>query len=60
MSAPTDKSPQAQNRSVSNFDAEAQHNLIGFFQLLLRIDRRVNPHLYVNAHLRSPNPANQS
>ena len=25
---------------------EATHNLIGFFSLLLKIDRRTNPHLY--------------
>ena len=25
---------------------EAKQNLIGFFDLLLKIDKRVNPHLY--------------
>jgi len=25
---------------------EAAHNLIGFFELLLEVDKRVNPHLY--------------
>ncbi len=29
-------------------DFEAKHNLIGFFDLLLKIDMRVNPHLYKN------------
>jgi len=27
-------------------DFEAQQNLLGFFKLLLEVDRRVNPHLY--------------
>ena len=25
---------------------EANHNLVGFFALLYKIDKRVNPHLY--------------
>ncbi len=29
-------------------DFEAQQNLLGFFELLLRVDMRVNPHLYKN------------
>ena len=29
-----------------NADWEAQQNLLGFFSLLLEVDRRVNPHLY--------------
>ena len=27
-------------------DYEAEQNLLGFFQLLLKVDMRVNPHLY--------------
>ena len=27
-------------------DWEAQQNLLGFFSLLLEVDRRLNPHLY--------------
>jgi hypothetical protein len=27
-------------------DFEAQQNLLGFFSLLLEVDKRVNPHLY--------------
>lgn len=27
-------------------DFEAKQNLVGFFKLLLDVDRRVNPHLY--------------
>jgi hypothetical protein len=29
-------------------DWEARQNLLGFFSLLLKIDKRVNPHLYKN------------
>ena len=27
-------------------DFEADQNLLGFFELLLKVDRRINPHLY--------------
>jgi hypothetical protein len=27
-------------------DWEAQQNLLGFFSLLLEVDKRINPHLY--------------
>ena len=27
-------------------DFEAQQNLLGFFSLLLEVDKRINPHLY--------------
>lgn len=27
-------------------DFEARQNLLGFFSLLLKIDKRINPHLY--------------
>lgn len=27
-------------------DDESWHNLVNFFDLLLQVDRRVNPHLY--------------
>ena len=29
-----------------DFDFEARSNLVGFFDLLLKVDKRVNPHLY--------------
>lgn len=32
----------------STEDWEARQNLFGFFSLLLKIDKRVNPHLYKN------------
>ena len=28
-------------------DFEADQNLLGFFELLLKVDMRVNPHLYI-------------
>jgi len=31
---------------------EARHNLIGLFQLLLKVDRRINPHLYKTKKLK--------
>lgn len=31
-----------------SFDFEARNNLVGFFDLLLKVDKRVNPHLYKN------------
>ena len=35
------------NREVEyDKDWEARQNLFGFFSLLLKIDKRVNPHLY--------------
>jgi hypothetical protein len=27
-------------------DAEAERNIVGFFDLLLKVDRRNNPHFY--------------
>jgi len=37
-----------ENGEEGNDDWEAQQNLLGFFSLLLDVDRRVNPHLYKN------------
>lgn len=35
------------NREVEDDkDWEARQNLLGFFSLLLEVDKRVNPHLY--------------
>lgn len=39
---PLDNSP-----SETLVDFEARQNLLGFFNLLLKVDRRNNPHLYV-------------
>lgn len=32
--------------SVNDLDEEARKNLLGFFDLLIKVDRRVNPKLY--------------
>ena len=34
------------NWSVNDLDEEGRRNLLGFFDLLIKVDRRVNPHLY--------------
>ncbi len=34
------------NRDAVFDDAESQDNLVGFYNLLLTIDKRVNPQLY--------------
>ncbi len=31
---------------INENDSEARQNLFGFFNLLLEVDKRVNPHLY--------------
>lgn len=31
---------------LEEMPAEDQRNLVGFFELLLKVDKRVNPHLY--------------
>ena len=35
-----------ENNENEEMDFEARQNLAGFFYLLLKIDMRVNPHLY--------------
>lgn len=35
-----------QENSLENIDFESKQNLVGFFDLLLKIDMRVNPDLY--------------
>lgn len=35
-------------------DYEAEQNLLGFFQLLLKVDMRVNPHLYKKKEIKEP------
>ena len=40
-------------------DFEARQNLLGFFSLLLQIDKRINPHLYKkDENNGSPNNSN--
>lgn len=35
-----------QENLFENMDFEARNNFVGFFALLLKIDKRVNPELY--------------
>ena len=37
---------EEKNWTISDLDYEAKENLVGFFELLLIIDRRNNPELY--------------
>ena len=32
--------------TLQNLSAEERRNFVGFFELLLKVDKRVNPHLY--------------
>jgi hypothetical protein len=41
--------PKSKNIDIYDDDFEANQNLLGFFRLLLDVDRRVNPHLYKKA-----------
>ena len=39
--------PKNNNKNIDyNDDFEEQQNLLGFFSLLLKVDKRINPHLY--------------
>ncbi len=40
------KKKQNDREVKDNDNWEAQQNLLGFFSLLLEVDRRINPHLY--------------
>tara|TARA_A100001015_G_C15012596_1_gene723891 strand:+ start:397 stop:576 length:180 start_codon:yes stop_codon:yes gene_type:complete len=44
--------------SLKELSETERSNLLGFFALLLKVDRRVNPHLYANNG--STNRANQA
>jgi hypothetical protein len=44
--------------SVKDLSEIEQKNLFGFFALLLKVDRRVNPQLYQNANIGSSNNTN--
>ena len=35
-----------QENNLENLDFESKKNLVGFFDLLLKIDMRINPDLY--------------
>lgn len=34
------------SEKLQNLSAEEKRNFVGFFELLLKVDKRVNPHLY--------------
>jgi len=44
----TTKEEKVSNKQVDEIfdDFESRNNIVGFYDLLLKIDRRVNPHLY--------------
>ena len=42
-----------QDEKTQRKEFEANHNLVGFFNLLLQIDKRNNPHLYKNQSRKS-------
>lgn len=46
------------NWSLKELGETEQNNLFGFFTLLLKVDRRINPHLY--AHNGNTNHTNQA
>jgi hypothetical protein len=37
---------EQENPKPNHPPLEDQQNLVGFFELLLKVDKRVNPHLY--------------
>lgn len=37
---------KSQKNNLENLDFESKQNLVGFFDLLLKIDMRINPNLY--------------
>ncbi len=41
------------DKEVEDNDWEAQQNLLGFFSLLLKVDKRVSPYLYKKDKIRS-------
>lgn len=44
--------------SLKELSETERNNLLGFFALLLKVDRRINPHLYEN--IRNTNNTNQA
>jgi hypothetical protein len=34
------------NEPIKVLDLEAEQNLVGFFELILKVDKRINPQLY--------------
>ena len=48
----SDKENQVESSKLMDLNPEDKRNLVGFFELLLKIDKRVNPDLY-NSHQQS-------
>lgn len=46
------KENQSESPKLLDLDLDAKSNLVGFFALLLKVDKRVNPHLYKSNNLR--------
>lgn len=44
----TQQSNQIADWSISDLNEADKRNLLGFLELLLKVDRRVNPQLYAN------------
>lgn len=40
------KENQSESPKLLDLSPDAKSNLVGFFVLLLKVDKRVNPHLY--------------
>lgn len=51
---------QKSDWSVKDLSEIERNNLLGFFELLIKVDKRVNPQLYQNANNRSANNTNQT
>lgn len=43
-----DNNIQKENSAPGDIDFESRQNLVGLFELLLTIDKRVNPEIYNN------------
>lgn len=43
--------PKKEIENIEEDDFEADQNLLGFFELLLKVDRRINPHLYKKSEI---------
>jgi len=46
--------------SLKDLNETERNNLLGFFALLLKVDKRVNPQLYKNGPNRDTNNTNQA
>ena len=41
-----EKENNEKKSKIAGFNPEDKRNLVGFFELLMKVDRRVNPHIY--------------